>query len=88
MRIFLGIFRNIGGLLGLLALLILAAIIWFVLPALSIGNSNPFQSALARGSMIFTMFAVALVYKVRTWVLARKRNDQLGQGMAKAPLMA
>lgn len=84
MRMFLGIFKNLGGLLGLIALLLLAAIIWFVLPALSMGNSNPFQSALARGGMIFTLFAVALVYKARTWVLARKRNDQLGQGVVKS----
>ncbi|MFN3882549.1 MAG: type VI secretion system membrane subunit TssM [Nitrincola lacisaponensis] len=83
MRMFLGVFKNIGGVLGLVALLVLAAIIWFVLPALSVGNSNPFQSALSRGSMIFTLFAVALVYKARTWILARKRHDQLGKGMVQ-----
>ena len=83
MRMFLGIFRSIGGLLSLLALLILALIIWFVLPAFSMGGSNPFSSALSRGGMIATMFAVAFIYKIRTWLINRKRNDQLAKGVVE-----
>ena len=83
MRIFLGMFKNIGGLLSLIALLILTLIIWFVLPAFSMGGSNPFTSAVSRGGMIATMFAVALIYKLRTWFINKKRNDQLSKGVVE-----
>ena len=80
---FLGLFRNIGGILSLLALLILALIIWFVLPAISMGGSNPFANALTRGSMIVTMFAFGLVYKLRSWLINKKRNEKLSKGVVE-----
>ena len=80
---FLGLFRNIGGLLSLLALLILTLIIWFVLPAISMGGGNPFSSAMTRGTMIASMFAFALVYKLRTLLINRNRNEKLSKGVVE-----
>ncbi|WP_293266705.1 type VI secretion system membrane subunit TssM [Neptunomonas sp.] len=72
---------KLKNLLGFVALITIGALIWFVLPAITMGGSDPFGSAMTRGLMIGSMFGMALIYKLRGYLMARKKNEQLATEM-------
>jgi type VI secretion system protein ImpL len=82
MRLLTSIAGKLKTVLGFAALIIIAVLIWFVLPAVTMGGSDPFGSAMTRGMMIGSMFAMALVYKLRTHLMAKKKNEQLATEMS------
>ena len=82
MRLLSSIAGKLKTILGFVALGTIALLIWFVLPAIQMGGSDPFGSAMTRGTMIFAMFGMALVYKFQSYMLSRKKNEQMATEMA------
>ncbi len=82
MRFLSSIASRMKSVLGLLALVIIALLIWFVLPAVMIGGQDPFGSAVTRGGMIAGMFGMAFLYKAKTYFQNKRKNEQLSAEMA------
>lgn len=85
MRFLTALASRLKTLFGLLALVVIALLIWFVLPAVMIGGNDPFGSALTRGGMIAGMFGMALLYKAKTYFQNKRKNEQLSSEIASKP---
>ncbi len=85
MRFLTSLASRLKSLLGILALVIIALLIWFVLPAVMVGGNDPFGSALTRGGMVAGMFGMAFLYKAKTYFQNRRKNEQLTAEMAGIP---
>lgn len=70
------------GVFGLIALGAISFLIWFVLPAITMGGSDPFGSAFTRGAMILSMFAMVFVYKLQSYLSQRRRNEAMSKAIA------
>ncbi|EXJ10935.1 type VI secretion system membrane subunit TssM [Nitrincola nitratireducens] len=85
MKMFFGTFLSVGSLLSLVALGLISLMIWFVLPALTMGGAEPFQSMWARASMIASLFVMSFAYKLRGWIADRNRNQKLEKAVVEDP---
>lgn len=61
----------------LIALTIVASLIWFVGPLIAIAGSILLESDLSRFLSIFVVFLIWAVYRLTAWLLSRKREQQL-----------
>ncbi|MCG8427730.1 MAG: type VI secretion system membrane subunit TssM, partial [Chromatiales bacterium] len=83
MRLLRFIASKLRGVFILIGLVAIALVIWFVLPAVTMGGSDPFASAYARGGIIISMFAMAAIYRLRSHLTTRRRNEQLATQITK-----
>ncbi|WP_417506579.1 type VI secretion system membrane subunit TssM [Marinomonas gallaica] len=85
MRFMTSFLRLFKGLLWLLALVIVAILIWFVLPMISIGGSTPFGSSMSRIVGIVSMFAMAGAYKLKQYIGRKRNNAAMAKEMTEKP---
>ncbi len=70
---------------GILGLLALSAVIWFVLPVIGIGDSAPFEAEWVRITLIVLIWAIWLGRQGWKAMKRKRTNAALVDGMAKGP---
>lgn len=77
--------RLLKMMIGVIALLIVALLIWFVTPLIRFGDMEPFASSMVRGSLIALIFLAYLVIKFKHFFVRQRKNEALAKEMASAP---
>lgn len=85
MRLLTASLRFLKGFLIILALVILALLIWFVLPMISVAGTTPFGSAGSRIIAIGSMFVMAGAYKLKQHLGRKRKNEALAKEMTSEP---
>ncbi len=82
MRFSMSLLGKLKNVFGLLALIIISLLIWFVLPAITMGGGDPFGSAMTRALMITSMLGMTFIYKLRSSLSQKRKNEQMASEMA------
>lgn len=64
---------------------VFALLIWFVGPLIAIAGSVPLESEFGRGVTIAVVVSIWLVYRLISWQLSRKREQQLLGDLSASP---
>jgi len=84
MSAILGVFKN-RWLINLLGILAVAVLIWFAGPLLAFAGREPLASETSRLLTIAVMVVLWGLYQLRKYLLARRQNSQMLEGLKSQP---